>query len=393
MNKEFFEALELLAAENGIPMEELVDKIKQGISKAVKKEYPECDDYLVEIDPEKRVFEVSIMRTVVEGDPEKMVIKKEIPEDKPEDAEGKTEISEMKTENTSKKSRNMHLINIDEAKAYTNKAVKVGDVIPYKLSTAKFGRVAAQNAKQAIRTEIKSFERQKYISQFSDKLHEVVSATVQRVEPEIKSENGKEIKGGNATLTIDKNEVYLYKNEQIPGEVLKEGDIVKLYIADIINPDRKPMVKVTRTHRDMVKRLFELEIPEIYDGTVEVKAVAREAGSRTKIAVWSKDKNVDPVGACIGSKHKRIEKIVDELRGEKIDIIVYDEDPKVFIAHALAPATVLSVSIEEGEQKSCTVIVPNDQLSLAIGNKGQNAKLAARLTSYRIDIKPENPIE
>ena len=153
------------------------------------------------------------------------------------------------------------------------------------------------------------------------------------------------------------------------------------------------MVKVSRTHKDLVKRLFELEIPEIYDGTVEVKAISREAGSRTKIAVWSKDKNVDPVGSCIGPKHSRIQNIVNELNGEKIDIIIYDEDPAVFIAHALAPAEVLSVTVEEGEQKACTVVVPNNQLSLAIGNKGQNAKLAARLTGFKIDIKPENPIE
>ncbi len=348
MNKEFFEALELLAEENGIPMDMLVEKIKQGISRAVKKEYPDCEDFRVEIDPENKIFEVCIMRTVVDMMP--------------------VDMSE---------------IAIDEARAYTGQPVQDGDVIPYQLSTAKFGRVAAQNAKQAIRTEIKSFEREKYINMFSDKIHEAVSATVQRVEPE----------SGNATLTIDKNEVYLYRNEQIPGEKLREGDIVKLYVVDIINPDRKPMVKVSRTHKDLVKRLFELEIPEIYDGTVEVKSISREAGSRTKIAVWSKDKNVDPVGACIGPKHSRIGNIVNELRGEKIDIIVYDEDPAVFIAHALAPAEVLNVSIEEGEQKCCTVTVPNNQLSLAIGNKGQNAKLAARLTGYRIDIKPEDPIE
>lgn len=348
MNKEFFEALELLAQENGIPMDLLVDKIKQGISRAVKKEYPYCENFLVDIDPEEKKFEVVVMREVIDDTP--------------------IDMSE---------------IHIDEAKAYTDKPVQVGDIIPYQLSTAKFGRVAAQNAKQAIRTEIKTFEREKYISQFSDKLHEAVSATVQRIEPE----------SGNATLTIDKNEVYLYKNEQIPGEILKEGDIVKLYIADIINPERKPMVKVSRTHKDLVKRLFELEIPEIYDGTVEVKAISREAGSRSKIAVCSKDKNVDPVGACIGPKHSRIGNIVGELGGEKIDIIVYDEDPAVFIAHALAPAEVLSVDIEDGEQRVCAVTVPNSQLSLAIGNRGQNAKLAARLTGYKIDIKPENPAE
>lgn len=348
MNKEFFEALELLAQENGIPMDVLVEKIKQGVSRAVKKEHPYCENFSVDIVPEEEKFEVIVMREVIDDMP--------------------IDMSE---------------IHIDEARAYTDQPVQVGDVIPYQLSTAQFGRVAAQNAKQAIRTEIKTFERQKYINQFSDKLHEAVSATVQRVEPE----------SGNATLTIDKNEVYLYKNEQIPGEVLKEGDIVKLYVADIINPEKKPMVKVSRTHKDLVKRLFELEIPEIYDGTVEVKSISREAGARTKIAVWSKDANVDPVGACIGPKHSRIGNIVSELRGEKIDIIVYDEDPEVFIAHALAPAEVLSVSIEEGEQKICVVTVPNNQLSLAIGNKGQNAKLAARLTGYKIDIKPANPIE
>ncbi len=348
MNKEFFEALEKLALENGIPMELLVEKIKLGISRAIKKEYPYCEDFNVEIDPEKKVFDITVMRTVVD----------DVPLD-------------------------MSEINIAEAETVTGQKCADGDVIPYKLSTAQFGRVAAQNAKQAIRTELKGFEREKYISQFSDKLHEAVSATVLRVEPE----------SGNATLSIDKSEVYLFKNEQIPGETLKEGDIVKLYLVDIINPDRRPMVKVSRTHKDLVKRLFELEIPEIYDGTVEVKAISREAGARTKIAVWSKDKNVDPVGACIGPKHSRIGNIVSELHGEKIDIIVYDEDPAVFIAHALAPAEVISVTVDEGENRSCTAIVPNNQLSLAIGNRGQNAKLAARLTGYKIDIKPETPIE
>ncbi|MBQ3162342.1 MAG: transcription termination/antitermination protein NusA [Oscillospiraceae bacterium] len=348
MNKEFFEALELLAQENGIPMETLVEKIEQGIARAVKKEYPDCENYHVKIDMDKKKLEVCLMRTVVDDEP-----------------------------------LDMSEIHIDEAIATCTKRAKVGDVVPFKLSTAKFGRVAAQNAKQAIRTELKGFERAKYINQFDSKVQEAVSATVQRIEPE----------SGNATLTIDKNEVYLFKNEQIPGEVLKEGDIVKLYVVDIINRERRPMVKVSRTHKDLVKRLFELEIPEIYDGTVEVKAISREAGSRTKIAVWSKDKNVDPVGSCIGPKHSRIQNIVNELNGEKIDIIIYDEDPAVFIAHALAPAEVLSVTVEEGEQKSCTVVVPNNQLSLAIGNKGQNAKLAARLTGFKIDIKPENPVD
>jgi len=349
MNKEFFEALELLAQENGIPMETLVEKIEQGIARAVKKEYPDCENYHVKIDMEKKKLEVCLMRTVVEGEP-----------------------------------LDMSEINIDEAIATCTKRAKVGDVVPFKLSTAKFGRVAAQNAKQAIRTDLKGFERAKYISNFESKVKDIVSATVQRIEPE----------SGNITLTIDKNEVYLFKNEQIPGEVLKEGQIVKLYVVEIINPEKRPMVKISRAHKDLVKRLFELEIPEIYDGTVEVMAISREAGARTKIAVWSKDKNVDAVGSCIGPKHSRIQNIVNELNGEKIDIIVYDEDPAVFIAHALAPAEVISVTLsEEPDVRACTVVVPNNQLSLAIGNKGQNAKLAARLTGYKIDIKPENPID
>ena len=227
------------------------------------------------------------------------------------------------------------------------------------------------------------FEKEKLIAQYKDKVHDIISATVQKVEPAT----------GNAVLLVDKNEIYLYKNEQIPGEVLTEGDIIKIYVVGIVNPDRKPAIKISRTHKDLVKRLFELEIPEIYDGVVEIKSIAREAGSRTKIAVCSKDPNVDCVGACIGPKRSRISKIVEELGGEKIDIIVYDEDPAVFIAKALAPADVIRVDVAEGDEKACTVIVPNNQLSLAIGNKGQNAKLAARLTGYKIDIKPENPVD
>ncbi len=347
MSKALFEALEFLANENGIPIEALVEKIGQGVMKAVKKEYPDCDDFSVDIDVDKHKFEVCVMRTVVEDEP-----------------------------------IDMNEINIDEARASVSKKAKVGDVVPFKLSTAQFGRVAAQYAKQSIRHDIKEFEKEKLISQYKDKEHEAVSATVLKVEPGT----------GNCSLSIDKNEVYLFKNEQIPGEVLTEGDIIKVYVVGIINPDRKPAIKISRTHKDLVKRLFELEIPEIYDGTVEVKSISREAGARTKIAVWSKDPNVDPVGSCIGPRHSRIEKIVDELNGEKIDIIVWDEDPAVFIAHALAPAEVKSVFISEDEERVCSAIVPNNQISLAIGNKGQNAKLAARLTGFKIDIKPENPV-
>lgn len=348
MTKELFAALAQLAEENCIPMESLVEKISQAILKAVRKEYDYCDDFVVNIDPDNNIFDVCVLRTVVDDEP-----------------------------------IDLNEINIDEARAVCSPNAQLGDRVPFKLSTAQFGRVAAQYAKQSIRHDIKEFERDKLINQFKDKEHEAVSATVQKIEPGT----------GNATLTIDKNEVYLLKNEQIPGEVLKEGQIVKVYVVGIINPDKRPAVKISRKSNELVKRLFELEIPEIYDGTVEIKSIAREAGARTKIAVCSKDPNVDPIGACIGPKHSRIEKIVDELNGEKIDIIIYDEDLSVFIAHALAPADVISVTVEEGEEKKCTVIVPNNQLSLAIGNKGQNAKLAAKLTGCKIDIKPENPVE
>ena len=348
MTKELFAALAQLAEENCIPMESLVEKISQAILKAVRKEYDYCDDFVVNIDPDKNIFDVCVLRTVVDDEP-----------------------------------IDLNEINIDEARAVCSPNAQLGDRVPFKLSTAQFGRVAAQYAKQSIRHDIKEFERDKLINQFKDKEHEAVSATVQKIEPGT----------GNATLTIDKNEVYLLKNEQIPGEVLKEGQIVKVYVVGIINPDKRPAVKISRKSNELVKRLFELEIPEIYDGTVEIKSIAREAGARTKIAVCSKDPNVDPIGACIGPKHSRIEKIVDELNGETIDIIIYDEDLSVFIAHALAPADVISVTVEEGEEKKCTVIVPNNQLSLAIGNKGQNAKLAAKLTGCKIDIKPENPVE
>lgn len=347
MNKEFFEALQLLEKENGISGELLIEKIRQGVLKAIKKDYPDCENINIVIDPEKNKFEMKILKDVVEGEPE--------------------------TANE---------INIDEALTFDKKS-RIGGVCEIKLSTAQFGRVAAQSAKQSIRHDIKEFEKEHLIAQFQDKVGECVSATVQKVEPGT----------GNAVLKIEKNEVYLLRNEQIPGEILRAGDIIKVYVVGIVNPEKKPALKISRTHKDLVKRLFELEVPEIYDGTVEVKSISREAGSRSKIAVYSKDKNVDAVGACIGPRRSRITNIVDELHGEKIDIIPYSDDDAEFIARALAPAEVISVAVSEETPNTCTVVVPNNQLSLAIGNKGQNAKLAARLTGYKIDITPEIAVE
>lgn len=349
MNHEFFDALGLIARENNIDTEMLVEKIKQGILKAIKKEYPDTENILVEINTEKGKFDMKLIKTVVEGEPEDTA----------------------------------NEINIDEAKTISKRA-KVGGVVEIKLNSAKFGRVAAQQAKQQIKHDIKEIEKERLLAQYEDKVHECVSATVQKVEPNTL----------NAVLTIDKNEVYLVRSEQIPGEELNPGDIIKVYVCGIANPERKPSIKISRKHKDLVKRLFELEVPEIYDGTVEVKSISREAGSRSKIAVYSKDPNVDAIGACIGPRRSRISKIVEELKGEKIDIVIWSEDDAEFIARALSPAEVKSVEITEVEPKECRVVVPNNQLSLAIGNKGQNAKLASRLTGgYKIDIVPEDAVQ
>lgn len=345
MNKEFFEAFSQFEQENNMDPAVLIETIKAGILQAVKKEHPGSENINVDINPDTHKFDVKIIKEVVEGEPE--------------DPDNQ--------------------ISLDEATAISPKAY-VGGVVEIKINPAKFGRVAAQNAKQNIKHKIKDFEREKLIAQYEDKVCECVSATVQKVEPATL----------NAVLTIDKNEVYLVRNEQIPGEVLKAGDIIQVYVVGIANPDRKPSIKISRTHRELVKRLFEKEIPEIADGTVEVKSISRVAGVRSKIAVTSNDENVDAVGACIGPRKSRISAVVNELNGEKIDVIPYSDDPAEFIARALAPSEVVKVVLSEGDVRECKVVVPDSQLSLAIGNKGQNAKLAAGLTGYKIDILAES---
>lgn len=342
--KDLFEALKSIQQTSGISGEELIEKIKQGILKAVRRDYPETENVYINIDPEKQKFEMNLLKLVVE------------------------EVNDPANE-----------ITLDEARTY-HKRITLGQMCEIPLSPATFGRVAASSAKQSIRSDIKQFERDRLVAQYQDKEHELVSATVQKVEPAT----------GNAIVTIGSDEIYFPRNEQIPGEELKAGDIIKVYVVGVINPDKKPSVKVSRTHRDFVRRLFELEVPEIYDGTVEVKAISREAGSRSKIAVVSNNPDVDAIGACIGTRRARITAIVEELGGEKIDIINYSEDDAEFIAKALAPAEVINVTLADDGTRSCTVVVPNNQLSLAIGNKGQNAKLAARLTGYKIDIVPLN---
>ena len=251
------------------------------------------------------------------------------------------------------------------------------------VETKKFGRIAAQAAKQVIIQGIREAERGMIYEEFNSKEHEVLTGVVNKIDP----------RTGNIYIKISSNSDYtdamLSPQECIRGEVLREGDRIKVYVVEVRRSTRGPQVLISRTHPGLVKRLFELEVPEIFDGDVEIKSIAREAGSRTKMAVWSEDPAVDPIGACVGPKGGRVASIVDALGGEKIDIVKYSETPEEFIAAALAPSEVVSVTLLE-EGRSCRVVVPDSQLSLAIGKEGQNARLAAKLTGYKIDIKPES---
>lgn len=343
-NKEFFDAVLMMEKEKGIPAEYLLEKITAAIVTSVKKDYGSKDVVFCEADKEKSELRVFVRKTVVD------------------------EVIDKDTD-----------ITLDEAKKYAKVPV-IGDVVEIPLETMEFGRIAAQTAKNVIRQGIRDAEKDLISREFQSRKQELVTGRVQRVDP----------RTGNVTLEIGKAEATLPKGEQVPGEVYREGDLIKVFIVDVKTNDRGPKAMISRTHPGLVKRLFETEVPEIYDGSVEIKSVSREAGSRTKIAVYSKDENVDPVGACIGPRGARVGNIVDVLGGEKIDVIVYDDDPKLYIAAALAPADVISVEIDEEQPNTCHVTVPDTQLSLAIGNKGQNVRLAARLTGWKIDIKPES---
>ncbi len=341
---ELMSALTLLAHEKGMSPEVLVEKIEAALTNAIKKDYPKSENIKIDIDVAKEKFDVAIMKTVVE------------------------EVSDPANE-----------ISLTQAREISAK-LNIGDLCPIKLDTKNFGRIAAQNAKQIIKQGIKEVERAQLLEKWGGLQNEALSAEVKKVETAT----------GNAVVNVSGHEVMLFKSEQIPGETLTEGDIVKVYVSGVSSSDKRPLLKVSRTAKELIKRLFELEVPEIYDGTVEVKSISREAGSRSKIAVISNNENVDALGACIGPQRSRITKICEELCGEKIDVVLYSDDPKEYIKQALKPATVLSVDIPDEEVRACEVIVPDNQLSLAIGNRGQNAKLAAKLTGFKIDIKPES---
>ena len=349
--KEFFAAISLIEKEKGIPKSYMIEKITQALVSAYKRDHEGVGDNVV-VDCNEEAGEV------------RMYVKKDVVETVDNPA---TELS------------------LEEAREKLPRA-ELGDVIRIEIKTRNFGRIAAQTARQVIIQGMREAERGMIYDEFSAKEHEILTGVVTRIDPRSGAASIRITSGGEFT------DAFLAIGEQVKGEQVTEGERLKVYVVEVRRSTRGPQVMISRTHPGLVKRLFELEVPEIYDGTVEVKSIAREAGSRTKIAVWSDDPNVDPIGACVGPRGQRVNSIVEELHGEKMDIIKYSEDPAEYVAAALAPADVISVTVEE-EGKSCRVIVPDDQLSLAIGKEGQNARLAARLTGWKIDIKPESAPE
>ena len=341
---EFFEALRALAKDKGIDSDYLIERIQAAITVAVKKDYGGKDNVVVVMNPETSEFSVAVRKTVVD------------------------EITDPDLEMT-----------VEQARTYA-KAPVVGETVDIPLETHDFGRIAAQSAKHVLRQGIREAEKNQQVLEFQRRKQELVTATVVRVDPHT----------GAATVQVGRGETVLPKGEQMPSDVITEGTRLKIYVVDVKETEKGLRALVSRTHPGLVTRLFENEVPEIFDGTVEIKAIAREAGSRTKMAVLSHDANVDAIGACIGQRGARVANIVDELGGEKIDIVEYSEDPVTFIGAALAPAHVLKVDMDPDGGKSCRVTVPDAQLSLAIGNKGQNARLAVKLTGWKIDIRPES---
>ena len=348
---EIFAALEMLEQERGISKSFMMQKIVHAITTAYQRDHKDVEEenIIVEVDEERKDLRMFVQKVIVDE------------EDYVDPA------NEMP---------------LEEARTLSGR-YQIGDTVRIPVDRMEFGRIAAGNGKQVIIQGLREAERGMVYDEFNSKQHEILTGVVTRIDP----------RNGAVSLRIgtgtESTEALLLPGEQVPDETLEEGMHIKVYVVDVRLSNRGAQVLISRTHPGLVKRLFELEVPEIFDGTVEVKAIAREAGSRTKMAVWSNDENVDPIGACVGPRGQRVAGIVEELRGEKIDIIKYSEDPAAFIAAALAPADVVEVRMEEGG-KACRCVVPDDQLSLAIGKEGQNARLAARLTGYKIDIKPEH---
>ena len=339
-NNELLEALNIIEQEKNISKETLLEAIENSLVTACKNHFGKSENVKVSIDPQTCEFHVFQEKTVVETveDP-------------------------------------VEQISLVNAKMIDSK-YEIGDVVNVEVQSKEFGRIATQNAKNVILQKIREEERKVLFDQYYSKEKDVVTGVVQRYV------------GKNVSINLGKVDAILTENEQVKGEVFQPTERIKLYILEVKSTSKGPKILVSRTHPELVKRLFESEVTEVKDGIVEIKAIAREAGSRTKIAVWSNDPNVDPVGACVGINGARVNAIVEELRGEKIDIITWNENPAMMIENALSPAKVISV-IADAEEKAAKVVVPDYQLSLAIGKEGQNARLAARLTGFKIDIKSE----
>ncbi|QQY80698.1 NusA antitermination factor [Keratinibaculum paraultunense] len=341
MNIEFIEALEEIEEEKGISKEIILEALESALISSYKKNFGSSQNVEIEIDENSGIVKVFAKKNVVE-----------------------------KVENE------LMEISLEDAKNIDDK-YQLGDVVNIEITPKNFGRIAAQTAKQVIIQRIKDAERDVIYEEFADRENEIITGTVQRV-----SRN-------NVYIDLGKTEGILPPSEQIEGEIYEQGDRLKLYILEVKKTTKGPQIILSRSHPGLVKRLFELEVPEIHDGIVDIYAISREAGSRTKIAVFSRDPNVDPVGACVGFKGSRVKAIVEELNGEKIDIIVWSKNIEEFIANSLSPSKVLKVEVNE-QEKSALVVVPDYQLSLAIGKEGQNARLAAKLTNWKIDIKSES---
>lgn len=340
MNTELMEALEILEKEKNISKVSLLEAIEQSLLQACKNHFGKADNVKVVINPDTCDFRVTADKEIVE------------------------EVMDPVVE-----------ISLADARAYDSR-YELGDIVPVEIKSREFGRIATQNAKNVILQKIREEERKVLYDQYFEKEHDVVTGIVQRYT------------GKNVSINLGKVDATLTENEQVKGEVFKPTERIKLYVLEVKNTPKGPKVLVSRTHPELVKRLFEAEVAEVHEGIVEIKSIAREAGSRTKMAVWSNDPDVDAVGACVGMNGSRVNAVVEELRGEKIDIITWDENPALLIENALSPAKVISV-MADPDEKTAKVIVPDYQLSLAIGKEGQNARLAARLTGFKIDIKSE----
>ena len=350
MNAEFFAAVEDIEKEKGIPREYMYEKIQQAMLAAFRRDNPDYGENVeVILDEEKKRIELVVHKAVV------------------------AEVEDPTME-----------IDVESAKKLSKRAV-VGDEITIPVETKKFGRIAAQAAKQVIIQGIREAERGLIYDEFNNKQHEALTGTVSRIDPRTGAISMRIGQGADAT------EALMARSERIPGEELTEGQTVKVYVLDVRRSARGVQILVSRSHPGLVRRLFEREVPEIFDGTVEIKGIAREAGSRTKLSVFSQEPDVDAIGACVGPRGARVAEVIKELGGEKLDIVEYSEQPETYIANALAPAQVLSVVMTD--EKSCRVRVPDSQLSLAIGREGQNARLAAKLTGFKIDIKSDMALD